>query len=209
MTLRVWLVRHGESTWNAEGRLQGWADPPLTDVGRWQAGRVAEKLSRVPLLALYTSPLQRALDTASAIGAAVGLEPLCDERLKEVGVGEATGVNWEEITTRWPHLEVLAQRGEFVVPHIPGAESVASFCGRVADFAAMLCAQHAEGDVAVVSHGGTLRAYLGRLLGIPDGAYVGLRFGNASISRVRYRAAGRVDVTLLNDRCHLEDGREV
>ena len=69
MSLRLWLVRHGESTWNALGLVQGWADPPLSEVGEWQAEQVAQRLAGVELAAVYSSTLQRAFQTAQIIAA--------------------------------------------------------------------------------------------------------------------------------------------
>jgi len=205
MSLRLWLIRHAQSTWNAVGRMQGWADPPLSEWGQQQAAWVAAKLAAEPLQALYASPQVRALETAQAIGAAVGLAPLLDARLKEVDMGQAEGCTWDELLARWPHLNAVIERGDFFVPHVPEAEALPAFTARVGAAFAEIEAAHTEGDVAVVAHRGVFRAYLGQLLQARDSYCVSLNFSNASLSRVTIREVGWVDVDFINCVSHLAD----
>ncbi len=206
MSLRLWLVRHGQSTWNAEGRIQGWADPPLSAHGCRQAEQVAGRLAPVGLAAIYTSTQQRAVQTAQAIGAASGLAPILDERFKEHGMGEATGHDWEWMIEKWPQLQEIASHGESIRPHIPGTEPSPSFNHRVRAAFAELREKHPTGDVVVVSHGGTFRAYLAFLLGVDEKRDPGLRFGNASLTLVEFIAPGWTDIRFVNETCHLRDG---
>jgi broad specificity phosphatase PhoE len=208
MTLRLWLVRHGESTWNAARRVQGWADPPLTERGIRQARRVAERLSTLEVTALYTSPQVRAVQTAEAIAAATGAEPTVDARLREHGMGQATGHKWDEIITRWPHLLDYAHRGEAVRPHIPETEPEEEFYARVAVVFDEIVARHDEGDVVIVSHGGTFRGFLTVRFNIPRETYLGLRFGNASVTLAEIERPGWMNVHYVNDTSHLRDGAE-
>ncbi len=202
--LRFWLIRHGESEWNAAGKLQGQADSPLNAAGRAQAAQVARYFADIGLTALYTSPLLRAQETADIIGAALGLRPVSDARLVEYGVGEAAGLDWDGIFARWPHLEAPASRSEFILPQVPGAEPLSNLVTRVmASLNEIRMAHPAGGDVGIVSHGGVFRAYLGQLMGVPNGLFVGLRFSNASLSRVTLREAGWVSVDFVNRTCHL------
>ena len=94
---RLMLIRHGRSTWNAEGRIQGQADPPLDEMGREQARRLAERLHGEPIVALYTSPLLRARETAGIIGQALDVPVTPDERLKEYDVGDVAGLTWDQL----------------------------------------------------------------------------------------------------------------
>jgi broad specificity phosphatase PhoE len=82
---RLFLVRHGQSTWNAQGRIQGWADPPLDETGHEQARRLALRLAAEEhgVSAIYSSPLLRARQTAEAVGLALELTVQTDDRLKE------------------------------------------------------------------------------------------------------------------------------
>ena len=101
--MRLLLVRHGETDWNAAGRIQGCTDTPLNARGRAQAAALAEKLrSSERAEALYTSPLRRAAETAEIIGSALGLRPEPVEALREISFGVWEGCSWAEIQRRWP-----------------------------------------------------------------------------------------------------------
>ncbi len=206
MTLRLWLVRHAQSTWNAERRLQGKADPPLTEEGRRQAACVAKRLAKIEPTALYTSPLERTAETARVIGEATELRPITDPRLQEIGVGVASGMRWEEMMQQWPHLERIVRRGDLVLPHIPGAESLQAFGKRVAASLAEIRAVHEAGDVIVVSHGGVFRAYLGQIMKVPQGFTPVLQFRNTSVSQVSFRAPAWTGIHFINDISHLRNG---
>ncbi len=209
MTLRLWLVRHGESTWNAARRVQGWADPPLTEKGRWQARRVAERLGQLDeVTALYTSPQVRARQTAEAIAAATSVAPIEDVRLCEHGMGEATGRNWDEIIDLWPHLLEYAHRGETVRPYIPETEPEEEFYTRVEAIFDEIIARHEKGDVVIVAHGGTFRGFLAAWFNVPWETYLGLRFGNASVTLAEIEMPGWMNVLFVNDISHLRDGAE-
>ncbi len=207
---RLWLIRHGQSTWNAERRLQGRADPPLSALGRWQARRVAEALRRqveAPL-ALYSSDQRRALETAAPIAEALSLDVQVDARLREHDMGEvATGKTWEELTAVYPHLLTIDAQGKSILPHLPGAESPEAALERILPCFDEIIARHAGevGDVVVVAHGGVFRSYLAHLLHLPDGPTLVLRFGNASITALEMNEHGYLHIVVLNDRCHLRE----
>src|SRR5580765_6857553 len=95
------LVRHAESTWNAEGRWQGHADPPLSDAGRAQAEALAEDLAGERFDAVYTSDLARAAQTAEIIARRFGLPAVSDPALREVDVGSWSGLTREEVAARF------------------------------------------------------------------------------------------------------------
>src|ERR687894_225034 len=100
---RLLLVRHGESTWNARGRWQGWADPPLTDLGRAQAEAAGP--AAAPVDAVVSSDLQRARATAELMAVALGLDPAAvhvEPDVRERDVGDFTGLTRAEIEERWP-----------------------------------------------------------------------------------------------------------
>ena len=100
----VYLARHGESDWNAADRFQGHSDRPLTARGRLQAEALAVEIAEIATLAaIYSSPLRRALDTAAAVGAVTGLEPVALEGLREVDVGAWAGLSRSEVARRFPN----------------------------------------------------------------------------------------------------------
>lgn len=100
-TTRILLVRHGQSTWNAQGKWQGRADPPLSPLGQHQAVQAADRVGMVD--AIIASPLVRAYQTASIMAEAIGVGPvLTDDRLIETDAGDWTGLTFHDIRTGWP-----------------------------------------------------------------------------------------------------------
>lgn len=151
------LIRHAESTWNATGRWQGQADPPLSERGRQQALRLARALAAEPVDHLITSDLARASETAAILAEAWGLSPRLDPLLRELDVGEWTGLTRAEIADR----EVAAlERFESAVPDVRpgGGESRRELRRRVRTAAAEIASAHPGARVALVTHLGTIRA---------------------------------------------------
>ena len=148
---RLLLIRHGESTWNAEHRLQGQADPPLSPLGREQAAALVPFLDGLPARAL-SSDLTRAMQTAEAIG--LGGAPT-DPRWREIDIGEWAGHTLDELD---PDEVAAWQRGELAPP---GAETFAELQARVAVVVDELRGE----DAVVVTHGGCVRAATAHLTG--------------------------------------------
>jgi probable phosphoglycerate mutase len=148
--LRLLLTRHGQSEWTADGRWQGQADPPLSDVGRRQAAMAAERLGAVD--AIVASDLDRARHTATIISELLGQGPvLVEGTLRERDAGEWAGLTKAEIERDWPGY--LADRRR-----PPGFEAEAPFLERVLDGVARVTDRVGEGDVLVVAHGGVIYA---------------------------------------------------
>ncbi len=167
----LWLVRHGESTWNALGLVQGQrSEARLTTRGEAQARAVARRLGGRRVHALYSSDLRRAVETAWPVADALGLTPVVERRLRERAFGSAEGS---------PSARLLPEQsgvraGRVVDPDAapPGGESVRQLCRRVGEFLDQLAAgddlwQSPPGDVVLVAHGGVVRAALGHLDGVP------------------------------------------
>jgi len=152
----LWFVRHGESVWNAEGRWQGQADPPLTERGRHQARRAAERLADLGIAVLVASDLGRARETAQIVGAHLGIEPRFDPALRELDVGRWSGHPVAEVARRWPE-ELARFRGGDLALRAGGGESRLALRER-ALAALVRVAAAAAAPVAVVSHLGVLRA---------------------------------------------------
>ncbi|MDP9006637.1 MAG: histidine phosphatase family protein [Actinomycetota bacterium] len=154
----ITLVRHGQSEWNAVGRWQGWADPPLSALGREQARQAVDVVGSVDVV--VTSDLRRALDTAAIIAAGVGAgRPVVLASLRERDVGEWTGLTRVEIARRWPG----ALSGP--LPEPPGGETTAQLLERVLAAMAEVATTYDGLRVLAVSHGGFIRA-LERHLGV-------------------------------------------
>ncbi len=149
MTTVCW-VRHGETDWNREGRLQGQEDVPLNEHGRRQAARCARHVAAMPWDAIVASPLSRARDTAEAIAREAGLSPIpLWSELMERHYGAGEGLTMAERRLRFPDGE------------IPGVESNAAFGRRIEVALGRLARDYAGQRVLVVAHGGTINAVLG------------------------------------------------
>ncbi len=152
------LVRHGQSTWNAEGRWQGWSDPPLSPLGRSQADDAVDDLRHLEVSAVACSDLARAKVTAEIIADALGLPPpVVDPDLREYDVGDWEGLTRPEIEVGWP--DQLARWREGRLLATPGGETRAHFVTRVVRALLRLSARPDLGDtLVVVTHGGAIRA---------------------------------------------------
>jgi broad specificity phosphatase PhoE len=152
----LWFVRHGESTWNAAGLVQGQAcGPVLTAKGRREAARVAESLGDVTITAIHTSDLGRALETATIVGRALGIPLQSTSLLRERNFGVAQGRPLSELASAASGIE-----GDRVVDadaRPPEGESLREMYERVGAFISELEQRAPEGDVLVVTHGGVIR----------------------------------------------------
>ena len=162
-----YLVRHGESVSNLEGRVQGQSDVELSDHGHAQAKLVAEWSRRlaesVAIDEVWSSPLQRARETADVIAAAVGLPVLVEQGLCELHAGIFQGHLWADLEEKFPE-EVARWRSGDVDYVIPGGESRAQLAARGRAVLEGLAGRTSRGMI-VVSHGGVLTAALGSMLG--------------------------------------------
>jgi probable phosphoglycerate mutase len=175
----IYCVRHGESCYNAEGRLQGQSQTPLSALGRRQAEVIAATLGAQPIEALYSSPLARAYQTAEPLARALGVAVTTDARLKEIDVGIFQDLLHSEIADRYP-LETAAWRASDPDYRIPRGESRRDLMirGRAAFETIRDCGHD---QVAVISHGGLFAAVFKSLLEVPAGRNPFSLF-NASIS---------------------------
>ena len=200
----LYLIRHGRTAWNNDDRLQGWADEPLDDVGRAQAGALAAWLHAVTFDAIYSSPLRRARETAETLAQPHGLPLTLDDRLRERNVGEWTGLTLDEARARAPGRF----DGDWRQAGAPGGEAQPALTARVAAALDDILVAHPEGVVAVVSHGGALSALLAHSLGIPPGRAISFSFHNTAIARLSVKADGDggplVRLISLGDDRHLE-----
>ena len=150
MTTSLYLVRHGETDWNLQHRIQGLTDIPLNETGRAQALVTGDLLARRRWDGVYSSPLLRAFETASIIATATGQEtPQTIEALVERNYGDAEGLNFGEIERRYPDRS-----------GVPGQESRDAVVARVVPALEELAAAHPDESLIVVSHGGAIRAVL-------------------------------------------------
>lgn len=166
---RLWLVRHGQSDWNARGLVQGHRDEPqLTPNGVLQARACAEALAGEHVCAIYSSDLRRALQTAAPIGEVLRLDVAKDARLRERALGDAEATPSARLGSDVSGIAAGRVLDADAAPD--GGESVRALYARVAAFAAEVLAAPLDGDVVLVCHGGTVRVLLALLAGAgPDG----------------------------------------
>lgn len=197
----VLAVRHGETAWNRESRIQGHLDIPLSPLGLAQAQRLAQALAGEPLDAIYASDLGRARQTAAAVAERVGLPVQEDSGLRERGFGCFEGLSWREIESRWPEQALRWKRRD---PDFgaEGGERLRDFYARAVGAVERLAQAHPGQTLLVVAHGGVMDCLYraGRRLALE--APRSWTLSNASINRLLYTPAG-LSVVGWNDDLHL------
>lgn len=160
------LIRHGQTEWNAIGRWQGQADPPLNDTGRAQACKTALELKGHQVDALVSSDLLRARQTAEIIGETLGLEVELEPRLREVNLGYWQGLYSNEIRARWPEeMRLWLEQPLAIRP--PDGESIHELADRVLAAANDIAADYAGQRVGLVTHELPIAIIVTRVDGIP------------------------------------------
>jgi broad specificity phosphatase PhoE len=204
--VRLLLVRHGESTWNVEGRYQGRLDPPLSPRGREQAQALAarlyrEQLARVDknrLTGIVSSPLLRARDTAQICAEMIGLPVDIDERLTEISHGEWEGKLREEIAKRWPDM-VAAWRADPHTVQFPGGETLEDVRVRFESFLKNLLGDR---GLLVITHDVVVRIATLLAQGEPLSAFNNVRVDNAALNAFSFDG-GNLALKRINDTTHL------
>ena len=182
---KLYLIRHGETDYNNEMRFQGQIDIPLNRKGIEQAEKVAEFLKDIPLLAIYTSTLQRARTTAEIIGKAKGIKPQETDALREMSFGIWENMNSSNIRKKY----AKEWKDFFASPAsttIPKGESMSDVQKRAYPVVQQILDEHPEGDVAFVAHGGIIRVLICTMLGLDLNRAWHLHVGNASITCFYY-----------------------
>jgi 2,3-bisphosphoglycerate-dependent phosphoglycerate mutase len=204
---RVLAIRHGETAWNVDTRIQGKLDIGLNETGRKQAARLGAALAKSqvqePISAIYSSDLLRAYDTALSISQAIDVPVVSDEGLRERGFGVFEGKTFDEIAQLWPDQ---SQRWRQRDPHFSpeGGESLTQFCDRILAASQVLTARHPGEQIALVAHGGVMDVLYRAATGQGIQAPRTWSLGNAVINRLLWSPTA---FTLIgwNDAQHLED----
>jgi broad specificity phosphatase PhoE len=204
MRTTLYLVRHAATAANlaVPPRLQGRrTDPPLAPLGVRQAEATRDLLADRAIQVCYSSPLRRAVETATVIAAPHGLTPIPIADLTECDVGDWEGLDWDTIQNRDPELHRRYMADQGAIPY-SGGESFADVHARAAPALDRLIADHAGQTVLVVSHHVVNRTYLAGLLGLPIRQARQVMLDNCGVSVVRSEA-GQTAVTTLNAVFHL------
>jgi probable phosphoglycerate mutase len=205
---RLLLIRHGETEWNTEGRIQGFRDIALSPRGQRQAQVLARHLATHAIDAVYASDLGRAIETAGPLARQRNLTVQIDARLKERGFGLFEGSTYAEAEAKWPN-EYAIWRQRDPGHALPGGESFRDARARVMAALEEIAHRHAGGTVALVTHGGVLDIIYRAAEGIPWETPRSHLLPNASINDVVARAPGpELQVLAWAQSGHLDAARD-
>ena len=200
---RVLAVRHGETAWNVENRIQGQLDVPLNALGRWQAQRLAHAMGGEAIDAIYTSDLVRTVETATPTARGGNVACVGDPGLRERGFGVFEGMTFTEIEQRWPEQSARWRRRE---PDFgaEGGETLSAFYGRSIATTTRLAAAHPGQTIMIVTHGGVLDCLYRAASRIELNASRTWELANTGVNRLLYTPQG---FTLVGwgDVQHLQD----
>lgn len=184
----IWLIRHGEPCPETRGRCYGHLDVELSVEGRKQMRLVADKLAGEPISAIYSSPRQRAKESATILSGPLGSPITVEARFREIDFGDFEGKLYDDIAQTYP--EIYRQWMEHPTEtQFPNGESFAQMQARVIEAAHELYDRHRGQTFAIVSHGGVNRILLANALGMPD----------ANLFRISQGYAARNLITRIGD----------
>jgi alpha-ribazole phosphatase len=201
--MKLLFIRHGQTDWNIARRFQGQSNVPLNEFGRKQASALADRLSAQHVDAVYSSDLERAIETAKIICKSVWHSDLCpDPRLREINFGDWEGLSYSEIKEKYP--DALAERENDIYKNgPPNGETLEQLSVRVQSMLDELYARHHEQTVLIVAHGGVLQILLCCALRLNPTMYWQFHLSTASLSEIALFPDGAI-LNLLNDTSHLE-----
>lgn len=177
---RLLVVRHGETDWNADARVQGYSDIPMNDNGRRQVERTARMLSATHVTAVYSSDLRRATETADILAAGRGLPVIPMPALRERCWGAWEGRTLPQLAVEDPDGYARLRAGEWVDP--AGSEDYEAMQSRVSGAFESISATHHGETVLLATHGGPVKVLTAWVLGAPVAAHHKMRIGNASVT---------------------------
>lgn len=186
---RILAIRHGETPWNVDTRIQGQLDIALNDTGHWQAERMGRALAGEAITAIYASDLARAHETAMYLSRATGVPVVAEQGLRERGFGEFEGKTFAQIQAALPEQALRwRQRDPGFSP--PGGESLLVLRERVVSTVARLAARHPGELIAVVGHGGVMDVLYRAATRLDLQAARTWALGNTAINRLLWSPEG-------------------
>jgi broad specificity phosphatase PhoE len=186
MSLRLFVVRHGETEYSRGRRFTGWRDVPLSEAGRRQCEAVAQALAGCGASAVYASALERSRASAEVIAKPHRLELRIDDRFREMGFGDWEGLTRDEVAARFPgEFRTWREAPERLAR--PGGETLGAVAERVAGGLAALRAEHAGATVVLVTHAVVARLFVLAALGLGPGRLWTVDATPAGISELEYR----------------------
>lgn len=202
MKTRIFLVRHGETIWNAKGRFQGHTDVPLSENGKDQAKNLALRLKNEKINAFYSSDLSRAKETAEILAQYHQLTVKYLPDLREINFGEWEGLTFKEIADNYGKISEQWWSNPLVtqIPKGENLQEVADRCSRAIND---IVINHDGDTVVIAAHGGIIRILISLALGIDLNNYWKLRSDNVALSILEYHTPDKAILELFNDTCHL------
>lgn len=201
--IRIYMVRHGRTTWNKIGKYQGSTDVPLSETGIEQAEKAASHLTGLKIDGFYTSPLSRARTTCEIIAKPHGMKPVILPGLSELNFGEWEGKTFDEINTLWPgEIDKMYDSPDLV--RIPGGETFEEVKERTMAAIEPLLNGEDNKNYLLVSHGAAIRTLLCGLLNIPIHHAWQFRQANVNLTMVEHYGPGRNWLAKLNETAYLE-----
>lgn len=199
--VRIILIRHGETTWNTEGRYQGQVDTPLSPRGIQQGKAAAEALRDIPIDAAIASPLSRACTTCRFSAELHGLPVSTDDRLTEIAHGDWEGIYAHDIEARYPEeFRLWHTRPDLV--QMPGGENLEDVRKRVRAAFDDIAGQYEGKTVLIAAHDAVNKAILCDLMGLPLSSFWQIKQDNACINILEY-SSGLWRLVLMNSTAHL------
>jgi broad specificity phosphatase PhoE len=210
LTVKVYLIRHGETEYNRDGKLQGDSDVPLSDRGKTQAevlaARLKDEFSRngEKVSAIYSSNLRRTLDTARAIGERLGLVPQPVRELREIDLGSWEGKTPDEISAEKDIAFFEEWKKDPARMRAPGGENLEDVESRVIPKFDELKKNHEKSDaIIIVSHGGSIGVILSHILRMDLNDALKIRQDNTALNLIEVRGDGEY-ILVQNDTSHLK-----
>jgi probable phosphoglycerate mutase len=204
MPTRLLLVRHGATQLTAENRFSGAVGVDLSDEGRWQAARLAERLAQERIGAVYSSPLSRTVETAEILARRHELSPICRDGLREISHGRWEGLTRCEVEAQFPGEYEAWEADPFTFAPT-GGESGVVVLARAIPVIREIVAAHPDQRVLVVSHKATIRLILSSLLGFdPRGYRDRLDQAPACLNVLDFKDLVRARLMLFNDVSHYQ-----
>ncbi len=202
MSTRVFLIRHGATVLTAEDRFAGATDVELSDEGRAQAGRLAERLTTEKMTAVYASPLGRTVETASIIAAPHGLKVQRRDGLREISHGHWEQMTRREVDEKFPEEALAWEEDPYTFAPV-GGESGLAVTARALPVLLEIVKAHHDGTVAIISHKATIRLLLSSILGFDPRRYRdNLDQNPAALNIVDFKSTTHARLTLFNDTSH-------
>ncbi len=202
MTTTVFLVRHGQTESNITGYFVGWSNEDISEVGYAQVRNLSSRLAKLPIASIYTSPLQRTLNTARLLAEPHKLEPVVLDDLIEIGLGDWQGLHRDEISQKWPDIWRQSRIDPSDVA-LPNGESFQQVTERAVRAFTRIVAENASQQALAVTHDVVIRVLAAHVLGTSNSVYRHMEINNASLTIIRVEDS-RTRLVTLNDTAHLD-----